>query len=84
MLLRPIGDGTLAYSASLGGVLRLLGCIRLGFGAWDCCQEDFLQGGLELRPVVISDIQYRPMVGVELDHVTEWTLIRHDYNLNSQ
>ena len=32
MLLRPIGDGTLAYSASLGGVLRLLGCIRLGFG----------------------------------------------------
>ena len=30
MLLRPIGDGTLAYSASLGGVLRLL----VAF-AWD-------------------------------------------------
>ena len=40
MLLQPIGDGTLAYSASLGGVLRLLGCIRLGVGAWECCQED--------------------------------------------
>ena len=39
---------------------------------------------MALRPVVISDIQYRPMVGVELDHVTEWTLIRHDYTLNSQ
>ena len=37
-----------------------------------------------LRPVVISDIQYWPMVGVELDHVTEWTLIGHDYTLNSQ
>ena len=40
MLLRPIGDRTFAYSASLGGVLRLLGCIRLGVGAWECCQED--------------------------------------------
>ena len=34
MLLRPIGDGTLPYSASLGGVLRLLGASgwELGFG----------------------------------------------------
>ena len=54
MLLRPIGDGTLAYSASLGGVLRLLGCIRLGFGAWDCCQEDFFQGGHDKRVACIQ------------------------------
>ena len=50
MLLRPIGDRTLAYSASLGGVLRLLGCIRLGVGAWERCQEDYFS-----KVVVISE-----------------------------